>query len=136
MPFNNVGTLVVNAFTAGGALPVPGTVVRITGVDEENRTVEYSVITDIDGITEKISLPTPSRQLSLSPGSTEQSYAQYNIEISAPGYYTKRLFNVAVFEGTETLQQVNMIPLPENERGVTYPRDNLNTVVRENEKLE
>ena len=136
MPFNNVGTLVVNAFTAGGALPVPGTVVRITGVNEENRTVEYSVITDIDGITEKISLPTPSRQLSLSPGSTEQSYAQYNIEISAPGYYTKRLFNVAVFEGTETLQQVNMIPLPENERGVTYPRDNLNTVVRENEKLE
>ena len=136
MPFNNIGSMVITALTAGGALPVEGTVVKITGVDEENRTVEYSLITDKDGITEKISLPAPSRNLSLSPGAAEQPYAQYNVEISAPGFYTKRLFGVAVFEGTETLQQVNMIPLPDKETGVSYPRNNLNTVVRENERLE
>lgn len=136
MPFDKIGTLVVNAFTAGGALPVSGTVVRIIGTDEENKLTEYSIITDVDGVTERISLPAPSRELSQTPGAAEQSYALYNIEISAPGYYTKRVFDVAVFEGTETLQRVNMIPFPTNERGVTYPRDNLVATARENERLE
>lgn len=136
MPFDKIGTLRVNTYTAGGALPVPGTVVRIIGSTEENRLIEYSIITDIDGVTEIISLPAPSRELSQSPGAPEQSYALYNIEISAPGYYTKKIFNVAVFEGTETLQPVNMIPLPVHENNVTYPRNNLNTFVQENENLE
>ena len=136
MPFDKIGMLVVNTYTAGGALPVEGTVVRIIGTDEENKLTEYSIITDIDGVTERISLPAPSRELSQSPGASEQSYALYNIEISAPGYYTKRIFDVAVFEGTETLQRVNMIPFPINERGVSYPRNNLMTTVRENERLE
>lgn len=136
MAFDKIGTLVVRVFTAGNALPVSGTVVKITGSDEENRTVEYSIITDIDGVTEKIQLPAPSGTLSQSPGAAEPSYALYNIEISAPGYYTKRIFNVAVFDSTETVQPVNMIPRSLRESGITYPRDNLNTTVRENEKLE
>ncbi len=136
MPFDKLGTLIVNASSAGGALPVPNTVVRIIGTDEENKLTEYSVITDIDGVTERISLPAPSRELSQSPGAKEQSYALYNIEISAPGFYTKRIFDVAVFEGTETLQPVNMIPFPKNESGVTYPRNNLEVTSRENERLE
>lgn len=136
MAFDKSGTLRVNTYTAGGALPVAGTVVRIIGSTEENRLIEYSIITDVDGVTEIISLPAPSRELSQSPGAPEQSYALYNIEISAPGYYTKKIFNVAVFEGTETLQPVNMIPLPVHENNVTYPRNNLNTFVKENENLE
>lgn len=136
MAFDKIGTLVIRAFTAGGALPVGGTVVKITGNDEENRIVEYSIITDIDGVTEKIELPAPSGELSQSPGAKEPSYALYNIEISAPGYYTKRIFNVAVFDNTETIQTVNMIPKSVRENGITYPRNNLNTLVRENERLE
>lgn len=136
MAFDKLGTLRVNTYTAGGALPVAGTVVRILGTDEENRLIEYSIITDIDGVTEIISLPAPSREYSQAPGAAEQAYALYNIEISAPGYYTKKIYDVAVFEGTETLQPVNMIPLPSNQNGVTYPRNNLNTFVRENENLE
>ena len=136
MPFESVGTMIVNTYTAGGALPVAGTVVRITGVDEDNRGIEYSVITDVDGVSEKISLPAPPRALSQIPGAREQPYAQYNVDISAPGYYSKRIFNVAVFDGAETLQRVNMIPLPDNRAGITYPRDNLRVTVKENEMLE
>ena len=136
MPFNSIGTMIVNTYTAGGALPVPGTVVRITGVDEENRGVEYSIITDLDGVSEKISLPAPPSALSQFPGAKEQPYAQYNVELSAPGYYSKQIFNVAVFDGIETLQRVNMIPLPDNKVGITYPRDNLRATVKENEMLE
>ena len=136
MAFDKSGTLVVRTFTAGGALPVVGTVVKISGIDEDNRGVEYSVITDVDGVTAKISLPAPSATLSLSPKAPLPSYALYNIEISAPGFYTKRIFNVAVFDGTETIQPVNMIPRSNTENGITYPRDNLNTQVYENERLE
>lgn len=136
MPFDKIGTLIVNTSVAGGALPLPDTVVRIIGTDEENKLTEYSVITDIDGVTSSISLPAPSRTLSESPGASGQSYALYNIEVSAPGYYTKRIFDVAVFEGVETLQSVNMIPFPKNGSGVTYPRNNLESTSRENERLE
>lgn len=136
MPFDKSGTLIVNTSIAGGALPLSGTVVRIIGTDETNKLTEYSVITDIDGVTAHISLPAPSRELSQAPGAKEQPYALYNIEISAPGYYTKRIFDVAVFEGEETIQLVNMIPFSENESGVTYPRNNLDATSRENERLE
>ena len=136
MAFNKSGTLIINASSAGGALPTAGVVVRISGVTEENRDVQYSLITDIDGISEKVSLPAPPRELSMSPGAAEPSYALYDILISAPGYYTKRIYNVAVFDGQETVLPVNMIPIPENQRSVTYPRGNLNSTSRENELLE
>ncbi len=136
MVFDKFGTLRVNAYTAGGALPIPQAVIKIVGNSEENSYVEYSVITDIDGISEIIELPAPSREYSQTPGSPERSYALYNIEITAPGYYTKKLYDIAVFDGTETLQPVNMIPLPIRDSGVTYPRNNLTAVSRENENLE
>ena len=136
MPFDKTGTLIVSTSVAGGALPLANTVVRIIGTDEENKLTEYSLLTDIDGVTTRISLPAPSRTLSETPGAKEQAYALYNIEVSAPGYYTKRIFDVAVFEGVETLQSINMIPFPKNETGVTYPRNNLEATSRENERLE
>ena len=136
MPFDKSGTLIINTSSAGGALPTSGVVVRISGAVEENRDIQYSLITDIDGVSERITLPAPPRELSMSPGAPQQSYALYDILISAPGYYTKRIYNVAVFDGEETVLPVNMIPIPTNKRGVTYPRGNLNTISQENELLE
>ena len=37
MPYKDTGTLVAKAYTAGEALPVKNTTVRISGADEENR---------------------------------------------------------------------------------------------------
>ena len=136
MAFDKKGTLVINAYSASGALPVKDTHVRVVGAGEENRTVQYSSVTDLDGVTVPIILPAPSRELSQSPGSNEPSYAIYDVIITAPGYYTKRIFDVAVFDGIETLQPINMIPFPENEAGTTYPRNNLEATSRENERLE
>lgn len=136
MVFDKTGLLRVNTYTAGGALPISSAIIRIIGNSEENSYIQYSVLTDIDGVTEIISLPAPSREYSQNPGSPEQSYALYDIEITAPGYYTKKLYDVAVFEGTETIQSVNMIPLPMMDSDVTYPRDNLTAVSKENERLE
>ena len=136
MPFDKSGTMIVRTYTAAGALPVAGTVIRIFGVDEENRFVEYSIVTDIDGVTESITLPAPSRVFSQSPGAAEPSFAHYNLEITAPGYYTKRINNVSVFDGEETIQLVNMIPIEINDNNATYPRNNLNVFIQENQDLE
>ena len=136
MSFNKSGTLIVNTSSANGAIPIPGTLIRIVGSSEENRDVVYSVRTDIDGVSEKLILPAPDRTLSQSPGATSPSYALYDIIISAPGYYTKRVYNVVVFDGEETIQPINMIPRAIHINNATYPRDNLTTFVRENEMLE
>ena len=136
MAFENYGTLVVDVSAASGAYPLSDTVVRIFGASEENRDVQYSLITDIDGVTSVIQLPAPPRSLSQSPGAAEPSFALYNIEISARDYYTKRIFNVAVFDSEETVLPVNMIPSAIQNENVTYPRGNLNAFSSENEKLE
>ncbi len=136
MAFNNTGSIIIRAYAASGALPVPGTVVRIYGVDEENRFIEYSIITDINGTTESISLPAPSKIYSQTPNAPEASYALYNLEITAPGFYTKKINNVSVFDGIQTIQLVNMIPININENNTALPQNNLNTNAQEIQKSE
>lgn len=135
MAYTDYGTMIVKAYTAGGALPVPSTVVRISGADEENRFVEFSLLTDADGITPRITLPSPKKSYSLSPNPNEIPYAVYNVEVSADGYYPKRISNVALFSGTDSFQSVNMIPIAVYESGVDFPRDTLNATLEENPYL-
>jgi len=129
MIFNRFGKLVVRAFSAGGAIPISGATVIVRGAGEENRDVTYSLITDIDGVTEEISLPAPDALYSQSPGATETPYGLYDVYVSAKDYYTKTVKNVAVFDGVRTTLPVNMIPKAIHDNNVTYPRDNLNTVI-------
>ena len=122
------GTMTVRAYTAGGALPVEGAVVRITGASEDNRLVAYSVLTDRDGLTEKITLPAPSVNYSLSPDPAELPYALYDVEISAPGYYTKRINGIGVFSGVNSMQLINMIP-GSGRVSEDYPRGSQNVII-------
>lgn len=135
MQYNDNGSLTIRTYTAGGALPVAKATVRITGANEENRFIEYTVLTDVDGITEAILLPTPALIYSTAPDSAEIPYATYELELSADGYYTKRIHDVAIFSGINSMQSVNMIPLPTRVSTTTYPRDNLDATVVENSYL-
>lgn len=121
---NKYGTFFVRAYTAGGALPVSGAIVRIRGADENNREVVYSLITDEDGVTEKIRLPAPPKELSDTPEQTEPPYALYDIEIVKNGYFTKRLYNIQVFSETENEQLIAMIPYSSVDEN--YPKGNIN----------
>ncbi len=136
MKYSGTGNLTVRAYTAGGALPVEGSVVRITGVDEWNRFVEYSLLTDIDGLTKIISLPTPELSFSQAPNPSEIPYGVYDVEISKDGFYTKKIKNVAIFAGVDSMQPINMIPVSISDDGAFYPRGNLDATVYENELLE
>ena len=98
MPFDKFGTLTINASSAGGAYPLPDVVVRVLGVSEENGEIEYSRLTDEDGVINYITLPAPPRELSQTPGASAPPYALYNVEAAIPGYYPKRIYNVPVFD--------------------------------------
>ena len=132
---DDFGTLTVRATTAGGALPVPGVVVRILGAEEDNRFVTYSLITDEDGITQGIKLPTPKKSFSMSPSAPEAPYSIYNIELTAPGYFNKIINGVSVFSGIDSVLPVAMIPVSQTDIK-DYPRDNLFATVTQNENLE
>lgn len=136
MEFSGKGTLYIRTFTAGDALPVEGVLVRIKGANEENRLVEYSLLTDKNGLTKTVTLPTPEKSYSLSSGAAEVPYAIYDVEIFGGGYYRKRFFNVTVFADTDSYQPVAMIPLANYREPGVFPEGNLNVVIEENEYLE
>ena len=133
MQLDKLGTLLVRTYTAGDAYPVENAIVRVRGAMEENAFIEYSFLTDRDGMTEKISLPTTSLEYSQSPNPPEQPYALYDVEVIKEGYYPKRIYNIAIFENNSTTLPVNMIPL---EDGVSYPQDTLESYLFENPNLE
>ena len=128
---NNFGQLEISATKADGALPVTGAIVRIVGAEEDNRFILYSLKTDIDGNTTAISLPAPSADLSLHPGAGERSYAIYDVEVTAEGYYPKVIRSVPVFAGIKSIQPVNMIPLSKKDPETEYPYGNLSSDVME-----
>ena len=131
---NDFGTLSVRAYTAGGALPVANATVRIMGAEEGNRDVSYSLRTDVDGTTERVRLPAPSAILSQSPSPMEPPFAVYDVEISATGFFSKKIFNVPVFAGINSSQQFNMIPESENYVG-DLPLGNVYTIIPDNSGL-
>ena len=135
MKFEDFGTLSVITTAADSSLPIEGSLIRISGVQEENSFIDYSVVTDIDGISERIRLPAPSKAYSLSPSSPEIPYGLYRIEVRNQGFYNKIIENVAVFSGINTSVPVNMIPSPIHSENIEYPRNTLDTFVRENENL-
>ena len=132
MIYDSIGTLNVKTYLASDALSVPGALVRIYGTDEVNRESEHSRITDETGATGPISLPAPSAAFSLEAGARERPYALYDVEVSMPGFYTKRIRDVAIFEGENTILPINMIPIT----ATGAPRDTLNTTSEENPYLE
>ena len=131
---DSYGSLSVRTYTAGGAVPIPDARVRILGAQRENESVLYSLVTDSDGKTEKIYLPTPPLELSETPDPTSSPFALYNLEIDAAGYYPKRIYSVTLFPSTESILPIALIP----DDGVLgdYPRGNINAIIPQNEDLE
>ena len=111
--YDNFGSLRVVAQT-GGAYPVEGAVVRIRGADEFNKNVIYSILTDRDGSTPRLDMKTPNVALSFDKNSLTAPYSTYDLEITAEGYYPKRIYGIDVFPGVSSLQIISMIPMENN----------------------
>lgn len=111
--YRGKGYLIVKVSTARGAIPLEGASVNIRGAEPSNSDIIYSLISDRDGITKKVELPTPLRGLSEVPGNIAP-YALYDIDVFKEGYRDLVLKDVSVFDSITSIQGAVMIPLAAN----------------------
>lgn len=114
-------TAQIKVFASAGreGIPVSDANVTISRTFEGNDVLAFFTKTNISGETELITVPAPPKENSQIRGS-EHPFSNYNIRVDAQGYYTVENINVPVFGGQISIQPVEMIPIPENER--TIPR--------------
>lgn len=108
-PSESYGSLIVRVSTARGAIPLAGAAVSIRGEDAEDSGILYSLVTDSDGRTERINLPTPNRSISEAPGNV-RPYAVYSVDVFLDGYLPLSFQNVPVFPSILSVQPAVMIP--------------------------
>lgn len=106
-----LGNMVVKVSTAGRLIPVEGAkvfVVRKNG--GRNDTILALRTTGRSGIADSIEVETPARWTSTSPGN-EEPFAKVDIRVEHPFYYTYYITDAQVFAETESVQNVELIPL-------------------------
>ena len=114
---DGVGYMIVRVTTARGAIPLEGATVIVSDylpedVNERGNAI-YTLTTNSSGLTDKLALPAPPRELSMTPGNGK-SYLTYNIAVAKDGYYQQNYINAPVFEGITSIQSADMIPLSDN----------------------
>ena len=108
--YPGMGEIIIRVVSGGGAFPIEGALVTISGREGEGSGVVYSLRTDISGLTPKVSLPAPSGSLSLSPQSGIQPYSVYDIKVSKNGFLDSENASVQIFDSITAIQTFNMIP--------------------------
>ena len=115
------GYLTVAVTTADGLIPIEGAAVSVSVSDDNGLTLISESMTDRSGKTERLTIPTPPRAASLTPGSEADDIKPFTtvvIEVSKKGFYTNQYINTLVFPDILTLQNVNMFPSPGNTVGM------------------
>lgn len=121
----STGTILTRVFTSRAQIPVAGATVAFTQRGTEgHHTLLALRVTDTNGRTEPVSVPTPDPSASESPG-TVTPFAVCDIWVEAPGYELLVVENVQIFPGTQTLQELELIPLPEQSTNL-LPEDPVN----------
>ena len=116
------GKLTVKVSSALGAIPIKDALVFISSYVQngiENNEM-LSLRTDADGLIKSLELPAPAKSLSLSPGDSSLPYSEYVLTVKKDGYKTAELVGIPIFDGITSIQNVNLVPLTEDEllRGV------------------
>ena len=109
---DGIGYLVVRVSTALGAIPLSDATVNIRGNTKENSGVIYSLISDRDGLTEKVELPAPPRTLADTPGNAPP-YSTWNIDVFLDGYVPVLFTGVPVYSSTVSVQPAVLVSLGE-----------------------
>lgn len=117
------GKLTVSVRLARGALPVEGASVVITGAEEGEENVLYTLETDRSGNTPPVSLPAPPAENSLTPGHPGAVSFSYHVLTDKPGYIGVRNLFVPIYDGVTAIQNVAFVPLPEGAERSPYPSD-------------
>lgn len=101
------GSLQVNVETPSGRLPIEDAQVAISYTGGTGAAIEQ-LSTNSSGQTERIELGTPPLEYSMAP-SEEQPYAEYTIQVSAPGYIPVNISGIQVLPGETSVQRVRLV---------------------------
>lgn len=113
----DIGSLVVEVTTSNAMLPIAGAGVYMTSEDD-SRLWAYRT-TDNSGKTPIIEVQTPNSEESEFPDNTQQPFTSVNVYVSDPGYFNVVIRGVQIFGGMESIQQIQLVPIPENFQGDT-----------------
>ena len=111
------GFLGVSTFAAGRILPISGANVYVSQLEEQREVLLYSLVTDENGNTQIVSIESPDMSLSEQPGNI-QPFSLVNVRVIKDGFFRTVIKDVQVFANRITIQNVDMVPLPENIDGV------------------
>lgn len=108
-----IGYLIIQARTAHDALPLKGAQIWVT--DGKERVV-YHLTTDESGETERISLNTLDRSLSLNPDFQGTPYINYDVLAFASGFNSVHISGIPILEGETAIQPIEFIPMQKIQR--------------------
>ncbi len=110
LPENEQDGRLLGVVTSFNSLyPVENARVTIFSGEYEDMQVIDSDVTDNSGKTKVFFLPTPDKNLSMSPDLAETPYAVYNMAVESDGFLTNIHFNIPVFSGITSIQRSNLI---------------------------
>ncbi len=104
------GFIIVWVVTADEALPIAGATVVISRIVNGEQILQGIGQTDISGRTRSFALPAPSASMSQSP-ENPTPFARYDISVTAEGFAHARYTNVPVFDGIQSVQRVDLVPV-------------------------
>lgn len=111
------GGLIVNLTAVRGLYPVSGGRVSVfTGRGQGAKAVAEAY-TDDSGKTPVLKLPTVSAAESETPNDKGRPFAYYNIKTAADGYIPTIYYNVAVFDGVVSVQNISLYPVASRPEG-------------------
>ena len=115
MQTSDRGNLQIQITSFIDSFPVPDASIRIsyTGIPE---TPLEELTTDSSGQSETIELDAPPVEYSLDVTNEEQPYAEYTLEVNAPGFEPVSIAGTEILAGVTAIQKIRLRPLvPEDQ---------------------
>lgn len=102
------GLLQVNVNSRIDAEPIPDATVTLSYTGVPGNILE-ELKTNSSGQTERVTLAAPALEYSMEPSET-QPYAEYTVQVTAPGYYPLNVSGINVLPDVLALQPIRLIP--------------------------
>ena len=104
------GDVVVKVSTAERLIPVEGATVFIVNRESGRDNILASRSSGRSGLTGPVTVQTPDKALSISPGS-DIPFTSIDIRIEHPRYYPHYISGAQIFASTQSIQNAVLIPL-------------------------
>ena len=113
-----MGRLSVRVYTTQAELPLEGATVAVLQKGEGGRYRLLSLqTTDSSGRITSVDIPAPAAEESIAPGAADgpKCFSVCSVWAEHPGYAMLLVEGVQIFDGVDTLQEMELAPLSEGE---------------------